>query len=399
MLDSDKLHIQYKPTKPNQKPKIGKYTYDDFDFYMWDYEEQTKVKHKVLEEYLFVWATKLGSVNDIVYYDGFSGCGAYYNSTSNELNYGSPVIAKQQFAQAKRDNKSLFYFNEKQACNIDNLKRVFQYAGVSSHNINYTEGEFETNIIPFLENLEKNPKPTFFMIDPFGINVNFKTIQRIMNIPKTEVLFNFMYNFTRRFTTKQSVETTLTNLFGTDKWKEYKDYKSEQKENALKELYREQLKTCSDYVYQYRMCFPNDKRTYYYLFHATNNREGCSIMKDAFAKINYGNVEFLGPNQPNPEQLSFDLNDMKIDNLKSLIWNECKGKIMQYSEIIDKFIDSTPYLERHIRQAILSLENEYLKITRINQKSRTVKLFDKIEFFDEYQPKPKMVIGTQQKLF
>lgn len=399
MLDISKLHTYYKKSKPNKKPKIEKYTYDDFDFYMWEYEEQTKIKHKVLGQYLFVWATKLGSVNDIIYYDGFSGCGAYYNSIENELNYGSPIIAKQQFTKARRNSKSVFYFNENQNCNIENLKKVFTHAGMDSNNINYTQGDFETNIIPFLEALEKNPRPTFFMIDPFGINVNFKTIERIMNIPKTEVFFNFMYNFPRRFTTKSSVETNLTNLFGTEKWMDYKDYKLEAKENALKELYREQLKTCSDYVYQYRMCFPNDKRTYYYLFHATNNREGCAIMKDAFAKINFGNVEFLGPNQPRPEQLSFDMTDLKIQNLKTIVWDECKGKTMQYSMILDKYIDSTPFLERHIRQTILSLEKEYLKITRINPKSKTVKKEDIIEFYNECQPQPKIVKGIQQKLF
>lgn len=399
MLDISKLHAHYKKSKPNKKPKIEKYTYDDFDFYMWEYEEQTKIKHKVLEEYLFVWATKLGSANDIIYYDGFSGCGAYYNSRENELNYGSPIIAKQQFAKARRDSRSVFYFNEKYNYNIENLKKVFTYAGISSNNINYTQGDFETNIKPFLETLEKNPKPTFFMIDPYGINVNFETIKRIMKIPKTEVFFNFMYNFPRRFTTKSSVEANLTNLFGTEKWMDYKDYKLEAKENALKELYREQLKTCSDYVYQYRMCFPNDKRTYYYLFHATNNREGCAIMKDAFAKINFGNVEFLGPDQPRPEQLSLDMSDLKINNLKTIIWNECRGKTMQYFEILDKYIDSTPYLERHIRQATLSLEKEYLKITRINPNSKTVKKEDTIEFYNEYQPQPKIVKGIQQKLF
>lgn len=388
MLDDNKLHAYYKKSK-SQKPKVEKYTYDDFDFFMWDYEEQTKIKHKVLEEYLFVWATKLGSANDIIYYDGFSGCGAYYNSTENELNYGSPIIAKQQFAKARRDHKSAFYFNEKQNCNIENLKKVFMYTGISSNNINYIQGDFETNIIPFLEALEKNPKPTFFMIDPFGINVNFKTIERIMNIPKTEVFFNFMYNFTRRFTNKDSVEANLTNLFGTEKWKNYKDYTLETKENALKELYREQLKNCSDYVYQYRMCFPNDKRTYYYLFHATNNREGCSIMKDSFAKINYGNVEFLGPNQPNPNQLAiWDLTTEKIDTLKQQIWNELKGQTILYKDIVDRYIDTTAYLERHIKNAVLQLNEEYANFIHVNPKTRTINYEDTVIFFDAPKFKP-----------
>ena len=396
MLDPNMLHVNYKKSKSNKRVKIENYTYDDFDFYMWDYEEQTKIKHKVLEEYLYVWAIKLGSANNINYYDGFSGCGTYYDSNKKELCFGSPIIAKQQFLKAHRDNKSTFYFNEKEECNINNLKKVFTHLGVPSHNINYYQGEFETNIIPFLDSLENNSKPTFFMIDPYGINVNFNTIKRIMNIPKTEVFFNFMYNFTRRFTNMTSVENNLTNLFGTDKWKEYKKYKLYQKENALIELYRQQLKSCSKYVYQYRMCFPNDRRTYYYLFHATNNREGCSIMKDAFAKINVGNVEFLGPNQPNPEQLNLiDFNLEKIQNLKSLIWEKYKGQTIEYGNIVDTYIDSTPYLERHIREAIKDMDKEFLDVQHIKTKT-TVNIGDIINF---YEIPVKKIRSTQISLF
>ena len=155
------------------------------------------------------------------------------------------------------------------------------------------------------------------------------------------------------------------------------------KEKALKELYREQLKTCSDYVYQYRMCFPNDKRTYYYLFHATNNREGCSIMKDSFAKINYGNVEFLGPNQPNPNQLAiWDLTTEKIDTLKQQIWNELKGQTILYKDIVDRYIDTTAYLERHIKNAVLQLNEEYANFIHVNPKTRTINYEDTVIFFD-----------------
>jgi len=397
LLDSDKIHIHYKNiTKAKQKNKIEKYTYDDFNFFMWDYEEQTKIKHKVLEEYLFVWAIKLGSTNLINYYDGFSGCGAYYNKEKNELNYGSPIIAIQQFTKAKKGKQSTFYFNEKEICNIDNLKKIVIYKNFPTNNIKYSTGEFEINIIPFLEDLEKNPRPTFFMIDPFGINVSFETIKRIMGIPKTEVFFNFMYNFTRRFTTIRNVEENLTNLFGTDRWKEYKDTKLEIKEDALKGLYREQLKSCSKYVYQYRMSFPNQNKTYYYLFHATNNREGCSILKDAFAKINYGNVEFLGPNQPHPEQLNLiDFNAEKIQNLKQQIWDDYKGQTIEYGKIIDKYIDSTIYLERHIREAIKAMDKEFLDIEHVTTK-RTVDVGDIIKFYDT---QIKKITNSQIKLF
>ena len=389
MLDTNKLHLIYQKNKNN---KIEKYIYDDFDFYMWPYEEQTKVKHKVLQEYLYVWAVKLGSSNDIIYYDGFSGCGAYYNSEEHDLNVGSPIIAKQQFLRAKRGSRSSFYFNDKYEENIENLKKVFIKSNTPTNNIIYTIGEFEDNIREFLNKLEKNPKPTFFMIDPFGINAHFATIERIMKIPKTEVFFNFMYNFTRRFTSYKNTEDNITNLFGTNEWLQFKSLNGNAKETALRDLYRHQLKKCAKYVYQYRMSFPNDKRTYYYLFHASNNRDGCSIMKDAFAKINLGNVEFLGPNQPNPNQIAlWDLTLDKIETLKSQIWDEFKGQTILYKDIVDRYIDTTTYLERHIKQAILKLKGEYATFIHANPKTKTIDYDDSISFFEIPQLQPKQI--------
>lgn len=386
MLDTNKLHENYNKYKKN---KVEKYVYDDFDFYMWPYEIQTMVKHDVLKEYLYVWATKLGSVNDIIYYDGFSGCGAYYNSKTQELNFGSPIIAKQQFIKAKRISNSYFYLNDKSKVNIENLKKVFLKSNTPTNNIIYTIGEFEDNIGIFLDKLEKNPKPTFFMIDPFGVNAYFSTIERIMNIPKTEVFFNFMYNFTRRFTGYKNTEGIITNLFGTDEWLKFKSLNGTAKEIALRDLYRQQLKNCAKYVYQYRMSFPNDKRTYYYLFHASNNRDGCSIMKDAFAKINLGNVEFLGPNQPNPDQLAlWDQTQDKIEQLKSLIWSKYQGQTVLYDEIVDNYIDSSIFLQRHIKRAIVAMQYEYLVIEHKKSGTRTIDFGDIVKFFQEPNIQP-----------
>lgn len=227
------------------------------------------------------------------------------------------------------------------------------------------------------------------MIDPFGINAHFSTIERIMKIPKTEVFFNFMYNFTRRFTGYKNSEEIITKLFGTENWLQFKSLNGDLKETALRDLYRLQLKNCAKYVYQYRMSFPNDKRTYYYLFHATNNREGCSIMKDAFAKINFGKVEFLGPNQPNPEQLAlWDQTQDKIEQLKLLIWAEYQGKSVLYDEIVDKYIDSSTFLQRHIKKAIVSMQEEYLVIEHKKTSTRTVDFGDTVKFFKEPHMQP-----------
>lgn len=112
-------------------------------------------------------------------------------------------------------------------------------------------------------------------------------------------------------------------------------------------------------------------------------------MKDAFAKINFGKVEFLGPNQPNPEQLAlWDQTQDKIEQLKLLIWAEYQGKSVLYDEIVDKYIDSSTFLQRHIKKAIVSMQEEYLVIEHKKTSTRTVDFGDTVKFFKEPHMQP-----------
>ena len=63
----------------------------------------------------------------------------------------------------------------------------------------------------------------------------------------------------------------------------------------LVDIYKQQLKKRgARFVFPYKLSFPDKDRTYYYLFHVTNDRNGCSIMKSVFATRNLGRVEYLG---------------------------------------------------------------------------------------------------------
>lgn len=391
-----------KYTSGTKKGNIDKILVNNFnDFYFWDYQEQTKIKHLALRNYLDAWFAILGSQNPrINYYDGFSGCGAYYDYNNDIFGWGSPIIAGQAAISRKLYSKCYFYFNEREQENIDNLKKVLNYNKISLLKIKFIKGKYNDNINKFLDILEKNPAPTFFLIDPYGIDVDFNTLKRIMSIPRTEILLNFMYNYLNRFITHVPSEIGIDKFYGNNQWQEFKNYKDDLKEHSLVNLYREKLKEFANYTYQYRMSFPDKNKTYYYLFHITKNLKGCSIMKDAFAKCNMGKVEFLGPKQPNPAQLPlFDITESKIDILKIQIWDLYKGKIVKYIDILNQFIDSTPYLERHIREAVKKLEFEYADICRIKQKSKTVDLNDTIKFYKEHKPQPHLEEVVQQSLF
>ena len=55
--------------KPKEYPVPGK------DYFAWEYEPQTMMKHAVLGEYYRVWATKLGKYQTAHFFDCFGGCG------------------------------------------------------------------------------------------------------------------------------------------------------------------------------------------------------------------------------------------------------------------------------------------------------------------------------------
>ena len=389
--------------KGTKKGKLDKIIHNDYNFYFWDYEEQTKIKHLVLKEYFKLWSVILSKYHYVNYYDGFGGCGAYFDQISGEVDYGSPILAISSTMENNTNHRCNFFISEKEPENIDNLKKIIAYKNLNDTNVFIEQGDFDTKINNFLDVLEKNPIPTFFLIDPYGINVKYETLKRIMSIQKTEILFNFMYNYLNRFLTKQTSTSGISELYGTNDWIDLQKLTGFQKEKALVDLFRNRLKEFTKFVYQYRLSFQNQNKTYYYLFHLTNNLKGISKMKDSFASVNLGNIEFLGPNQPNPDQLCLiDQFEQKQDAIKNDIFKTYKGKTIQFENLLDENIDNTPYLEKQIHKTVSNMEGEYLDIKRIgetesgNLRTKGLKSQDIIEFYNEQKIIPKY---EQQSLF
>ena len=68
---------------------MGKIYKDGYDFFFWNYEGQTKMKHEVLEEYVDKWVKIVGCYHKLNYFDCFGGCGAYIEN--DNIYYGSPI--------------------------------------------------------------------------------------------------------------------------------------------------------------------------------------------------------------------------------------------------------------------------------------------------------------------
>ena len=65
---------------------------NNLPFKTWKYEEQTKIKHQVFEDYFDHWVKILGQAHSLNYFDCFGGKGAYKDE-NGDIFFGSPILA------------------------------------------------------------------------------------------------------------------------------------------------------------------------------------------------------------------------------------------------------------------------------------------------------------------
>ncbi len=343
-------------------------------YFAFKYEEQTKIKHQVFASYLDRWVKIVGKDSPLNFFDCFGGCGLY--DDNGTLRPGSPIIAAkiiEQNANSLNRDCCVTILDIDKNC-TDNIPHAFN---LFNCNCSYElfNADFETYINNELTELMNDGKtlcPTFFLIDPYGYSIKFETLARLMSIDKCEIYLNFMFNAVNRGISTGIVDDRLDELFGCTEWRDCQQYHGNEREACIIDLVRNQLKHYSRYVLPYRICFPNVDRTYYYMIHLTNHVEGCSIMKSCFAELNYGGIEYLGKNQN--QMHIFDLIEDPVNEIETYICNNFKTLRLSYYGLLDKMIDSTPYLDKDISSAVLSLYNRKLaNIGRVSSKRPTSK--------------------------
>jgi three-Cys-motif partner protein len=366
-------------------------TWNNVPFNTWEYELQTEMKHRVLKYYLPIWAKILSKgFRQLTYIDGFGGIGAYHtqedivngNYISNK--FGSPIFSCQAISNLLEINQ-LHSVNaiiiDRESSNIENIEKICNYLKLN-RDIQYTIGDFDAEINKILDELETQNNPTFFLIDPFGFTIRMKTIERIMRLPNTEIVVNFMYNSIQRFLKhpNENVNKLFDELFGTNQWTEYADKTREDKELELVNLFRNQCKIFTKFVYPFKLNFPEKNRPYYYLFHLTNHYLGCKLMKESFANNNEGEFVYTGTKLK--DETLFDKmakhEIASITNLcsKCFIENSIKNSMCEnclleifanikidYEKFLEEVIDKIPFNEKHIKKMLNDFESKgYLQI-------------------------------------
>ena len=342
--------------------------WENVPFETWKYEEQTKVKHQVLKYYIPQWLGVLGSFNSrLNYIDGFGGIGAYH--TNEDLkegqylskSYGSPVfsaLAINKLKMAGRVKEANILIIDIDKDNLINIDKILKFEGIDTNKINYINGDFDKNINKLLDKVKKLA-PTFFMVDPFGYSqIKINTLERIMSHKRSEILLNFMYNGIQRWVAYPLMDVHFDSLFGSSRWRDYINETTSTKEKHLVDLFWNSCKRFAKFVYPFRLGFPDRKMPYYYLFHLSNHRKGCILMKASFAKFNQGDLEYKGTNN---RQLSFDfIENQNRKDWKKLLLARFGGNSTSYKDLLDRIIDEIPLTESVIKKILQNMEREQL---------------------------------------
>lgn len=361
-------------SKPEERAITGK------NYFAWNYEEQTHIKHKVLGAYVKIWISKLGAYNNTIFFDCHGGCGAYINK-NNIINYGSTIIAKNiaNEVNQNRKYKTCFFYCEKEKNIFDNFKKVIYDCGISK--INMYNDDFE-NMITKPEIIKYyNTYPTLFFVDPFGYNLDIVKLSDLMKGHGNEIIINFMFDFINRFISFKDVEDCYNKFFGSAEWKNAEKMIGNERESFLVKLFKDKIKeiTKAKYAFAYRLCYPDKKQTYYYLIHLTNHIDGISLMKSSFTAINNGKVEYLGKRANN--YTLFDMESYKLNEATNFLLKKYQGKTVSFNNILEEIVEDTAYVDKELRNTIKDMEkNDKVTIKRITSKRSGINGFDEITF-------------------
>lgn len=363
--------------KPPEIPVIGK------DYFAWPYEGQTKIKHKVFGAYWKIWVSKLGCYSDTMFMDCHGGCGAYIEG--DEVSYGSSIIADTTATEVNCNRKYRNYICvcEKEAHNLDNLKSVWVDQRCSKwcsfKNQDFNEVIFDKRVRNFY-----SQHPALFLIDPFGYDLKMKNFQGLLVHKGNEIIINFMFDYMNRFLSTEGIDQQRDEYFGSEQWREALKMHGRDREIFLVELYKQSLKahTRAKFVFAYRLSYPDKDQTYYYLIHATNDIQGITHMKNSFACVNNGRVEYLGKKQDNLSL--FDLTTYKTAELVSNSLKAYHGRRITFLQLWEAIVEDIPYIEKDLSEAIHFLEDSgKLAVQRVTSKRGSYRGEDIITFGDE----------------
>lgn len=358
----------------------------------WPLAPHTKAKHEILKYYLGAWFPILATVySRFLYTDGFAGPGEYDGGED-----GSPIIALKVALQHKlkekfqRPGKELvFIFIERDEAKYQNLlKKLDEIRRPSNFRVDPHCDSFEEVFKKtVIAEIEEQNTPSFVFIDPFGpTGFPMTLLRRLAEQHSSETLITFQYqSLNQWFLEVPSKYKRLTELFGDERWRQAMNIPDpQQKENYLRESYKEALEELGWKVRFFRMINKHNQ-TQYYLFYTTRNWRGSLEMKRAMWKAApEGDFEYSDlTNSRQLKLFSLSKDEEYSKEIADQLYQTYRERTVSKERLLKDEVAWHPTcLERHLTRAleILEYESSQSKITKIqlpNSRKRRKRTYPK----------------------
>lgn len=249
---------------------------------LWDRDEHTAAKHRILRKYLDAWLPIMARYNPkLLLIDGFAGPGKYKGDED-----GSPLIMLKSFLEHdQRDRiaarELVYFFIESHGGRAAHLTQVVDSMRPLPPNVSAfpIHGEYSEVMEGVLADVSRLV-PTFAFIDPFGFkDTKLVLTSRILGFPRCEVLVYFPTPFLARFVGHQDTIEAFNTLYGDRAWEAAIPLKGAERRQMLHDLFRDALARSATHVRSFEIVTAENMG--YHLFFGTGNILGLERMKEA----------------------------------------------------------------------------------------------------------------------
>lgn len=344
----------------------------------WEIKPHTIAKHKILEVYLHQWYAKLApSFGQLTYLDGFAGPGRYLGGED-----GSPLVALKSLIEHKgfsawQSTQFNFIFIENNRMACEQLKsEVDDYFSSVLHppnvHLKIYQGDFGELVPRMRTNREiTQDSPMLAFVDPFGFNaVPMDVIAPLVKPRWSEILINLSTDPINRFFEQTSVETALNKLFGMPTGARIKDLSSDDRAEAIADLYIRRLKEDAGFrcARKFVMEFPAGHIGYHLVF-GSHSIDGLKAVKAAMWKVDPSGT-FRFADRFAGQLVLFAGDNVDFRPLRAALAGKFSGETVSIEQVVDFVVRETPYLDTHVKKKALVPMEKAGQIVRVTQSRR-----------------------------
>jgi three-Cys-motif partner protein len=258
--------------------------------------EQSYVKHVLLEGYLEALVHKTASTySHVVYVDGFAGPWQSANEGFKDTSFGIALDAlrraKAAWKKIGREVRMSAFLVERNANahkKLASLTPKYPDVGIRTY-----KGDFLDLIPSILKDIPADAF-AFFLIDPKGWHIPLKKLESMLAREKSEVIFNFMFEFINRAASIKdaNVVSGLNELMPFGDWRAKLEEAArvastpDERKAILVDAFSECLVQMGHYAYvcETTILRPQKDRALYCLFYATRHDTGIEVFRDCQVK-------------------------------------------------------------------------------------------------------------------